>query len=131
MSEQLSEREKRLLRQQAEAYAFIQDLRDMARFIGNTLVVQRTEGIEETIERRRKEYPTLFQRYFNEAYKRGARERLKALQEKKDGQREALSRRQEKTPKKETKADSKPKRRTRRPRKKKKTPKSVTRRKPE
>lgn len=72
MSEKLSEREKRLLRQQAEAYAFIHDVKEVAQILGTNWVLARMQGIEETIEKRRQEYPRIFQRYFNQARERAA-----------------------------------------------------------
>ena len=103
----LSDQEKRLLRQQAEAYAFIQDLRDAAIIAGNQDIVRRTEGVELTIERRRQEYPNYFQRYFKAAYARGAKARMDNL----NGKRATVQRREAppKTKERPKLADSKPK----------------------
>jgi len=116
----LTEREKKLLRQQAEAYAFIKDLRDTAIFVGDMMVVKRTEGIEAKIERRRKEYPVAFQRYFNAAFTRGRLERLKATRENKNGEGKEISGRQEEPQEKvveEKKSRQKPKSKKRQSRK--------------
>lgn len=74
--------EKKLLRQQAEAYAFIHDLREMAIRTGTRWVLQRTEGIEERIEERRREYPRLFQLYFGKALARAKKAQVAGTQEK-------------------------------------------------
>jgi len=70
MSQELPKAQTKLLRQLAEAYAFISDLRESALLVGNRWVLQRTEGIENRVEVRKKEYPIIFQRYFAAAKKR-------------------------------------------------------------
>ena len=95
--------ERKLLKQLAEAYAFIYDLREMSKYLGSTgtLIHNRTRGIEESIARRREEYPSLFQRYFNAASRRaqGAFNSTKATG-KTDGKGKKVPRRQKETPKK-------------------------------
>lgn len=92
----LTESEKRLLRQQAEAYAFIYDVRKFAIERGDGVYIRMTAGIEDKIKLRREEYPGTFQRYFKEALFKG----MKAKQEQ-DGKREDAKRRQEETAQKE------------------------------
>ena len=104
----LSAIEKKLLRQQAEAYAFIHDLRQSARLMGTGWVLRRTEGIDETIAKRREEYPHAFQRFFNEALKR-AQEKVEEVPGAKiktkvtDGQGRPVPRREKRPPKKKEK----------------------------
>ena len=68
--------EKKLLRQQAEAYAFIYDMRRTAVMGRDIKYVRLTEGIDSRIEKRQKEYPTLFKRYFNESLKKANTKRI-------------------------------------------------------
>lgn len=84
----MNSNEKKLLRQQAEAYAFIHDLRKTALRTGTHWVLQRTEGIEEKIKKRKQEYPRLFQLYFGKALTRAKKTQVIS------GQRKAVSRRQ-------------------------------------
>jgi hypothetical protein len=75
----LTNQEKKLLRQQAEAYAFIYDLRRTAIMKQDITYVRLTEGIDTRVAKRQKEYPTLFKRYFNEALKRAESDRMSGL----------------------------------------------------
>lgn len=75
----LTELEKKLLRQQAEAYAFISDLRRIAIINQDVKYAHLTEGVDFFIEKRQKEYPIFFKRYFNEALKRAEFERINGL----------------------------------------------------
>lgn len=75
----MTDNEKKLLRQQAEAYAFVYDLRRTALANGDGRYIRLTEGVDSYISKRQKEYPTLFKRYFNEALKRADVERMKAV----------------------------------------------------
>lgn len=75
----MTENEKKLLRQQAEAYAFIHDLRRTALANGDGRYIRLTEGIEHRVVLRQQQYPTLFKRYFNEALKRADAERMKTV----------------------------------------------------
>ena len=93
----LNEQEKKLLRQQAEAYAFIYDLRETALMLGQQWVIQRTNGIEERIARRRKEYPRLFQLYLSKALVRARGAQVK------DGKRKTVPRRETPPPKEKAK----------------------------
>ena len=96
--------EKKLLKQQAEAYAFIYDLRKMALYTGNRFILERTVGIDETIAKRRVEYPRLFQRYFNAASKKAQATISGGAEEGTDGKRKMVSRRKEKPSKEKKKA---------------------------
>jgi hypothetical protein len=106
----VTENEKKLLRQQAEAYAFIHDLRRTAVLNGDGRYVRLTEGIDERIKLRQQQYPTVFKRYFNEALKRGEKERIRnttrnnAPPVKEDGKRKDIQKREE-TTQKETQAE--------------------------
>jgi hypothetical protein len=97
----MTDKEKKLLRQQAEAYAFIYDLRRTALLLGDTRYILRTEGIDASIEKRQQEYPTAFKRYFNEALKRAEADRaksatLKVQPVKENGKRKSVPKREEK-----------------------------------
>jgi hypothetical protein len=82
----LAEKEKRLLKQQAEAYAFIYDVRRLAISRGDRAYILKTHGVEDTIEARRKEYPRIFQRYFQAALQRAEKHRdVKEKEEKAKG----------------------------------------------
>lgn len=94
----MTETEKKLLRQQAEAYAFIHNLRRTALVMGDKRYIRLTEGIDARISKRQKEYPTLFKRYFNGAIRRaeqstgGAEENIdsgKGISERKKEEEEA------------------------------------------
>lgn len=65
----LTKQEKKLLRQQAEALAFIYNLRQYAISLGDRAYILMTKGIDEVIQRRRDTYPKVFQRYFTVALK--------------------------------------------------------------
>ncbi len=96
----LNEVEKKLLRQQAEAYAFIHDLRETARLAGTRWVLQRTEGIEEKIEKRRQEYPRLFQLYFGKALARAKKAQVTGVQGKAAPRRQTPVVKEKKVPRK-------------------------------
>lgn len=98
----MTETEKKLLRQQAEAYAFIHDLRRTAVLIGDVRYIRLTEGIDARVAKRQQEYPTLFKRYFNDALKKAEESRAKASEPKlnpvkENGKRESVSQREEKS----------------------------------
>ena len=75
----LSTTERKLIKLLAEAYAFIGDLRETGLRIGNSLIVQRTEGIDNAVKKRSNEFPRLFQRYYNDALKRADKERKETV----------------------------------------------------
>lgn len=71
----LSSTERKLLKRLAEAYAFIGDLRETGLRIGNSLIVQRTQGIEKSVAQLKSEFPRIFQRFYNNSLKRADAER--------------------------------------------------------
>lgn len=75
----MTDNEKKLLRQQAEALAFVHDLRRTALANGDGRYIRLTEGIDSRVKMRQQQYPTLFKRYFNEALKRADAERMKVV----------------------------------------------------
>lgn len=75
----LSSVERQLIKRLAEAYAFINDLRETGLRIGNALIVQRTEGIEKQVEKCKAEFPRLFQRYYSAALRRADEDRRSRL----------------------------------------------------
>lgn len=76
---------RRLLKQLAEAYAFILDVRRLAIERADGLLLKKTRGIEEKVEELRKQYPRRFKRYLTNADKKA-----KAIH---SGQRKAVPRR--------------------------------------
>jgi len=89
----MTEPEKKLLRQQAEAYAFIHNLRKTAITLADSRYIRMTEGIEATITLRQAQYPTMFKRYFNAALKKA--EKSVVVLSRSDGKRKEIPQRQE------------------------------------
>jgi hypothetical protein len=107
----MTEKEKKLLRQQAEAYAFIHDLRRVAITLGDRRYILLTEGIDKRIEKRKQEYPSLFQRYFNQALRRAEDTRVETVIKhnqpvEENGERESVQKREEEKKKERAAASS-------------------------
>jgi len=66
----MTKEERELVRRLAESYAFIADLRQVAINRGDTVYVQKTQGINSSVQTLRERYPKVFQRYFQAATKR-------------------------------------------------------------
>ena len=62
-----TKKEQALLKRLAEAYAFIIHIRRRAIANGEAAYIMMTEGIEDAIERQKKEHPRIFTKYFNRA----------------------------------------------------------------
>lgn len=105
----LTKTEEKLLRQQAEAYAFIRDLREAAAVVGDLWVIRKTEGIDEKIKRRKEEYPELFQHFYDEAVQR-ARQIVNQTITVEHGKGEEVPRRKEEAKRRPSKGTKKPKR---------------------
>ena len=110
----LSSMERKLIQLLAEAYAFISDLRETGLRINNRLIVERTEGIEESVERRKAEFPSIFQRYYGAALRRADKNRRDRVQPpgkpssgEDDGERKAIPRRKALEKKEEKGSDKK------------------------